>query len=152
MYLNLIIFLILNFIALGIGGNFTKKGVPSLWYKNLNKAPWTPPGWVFGVAWTLIMICFAFYMAYALESVENRNDLIILFGIQWVLNILWNPIFFKFHQILFGLIIIIALAIIVGVILIQYYNILQYKSFLIAPYFVWLLVATSLNTYTYFKN
>ena len=62
MVLRVIIFLVLNFAALGLGGLFTSKGVPSDWYQHLNKAPWTPPGWAFGFAWTLIMICFSFYM------------------------------------------------------------------------------------------
>lgn len=152
MYLKLIVFLVINFAALAIGGIFTRKGVPSLWYESLNKAPWTPPGWVFGVAWTIIMICFAIYMAYALEKIEEKNSLLLLFGIQWVLNVLWNPIFFKFHLMLGGLVIITALTIVVGYILVKHHNTLQYKSLLIAPYFLWLLVATSLNAYTYFKN
>lgn len=41
-----IIFLILNFAALAIGGLSTSSGVTSEWYNALNKAPWTPPGWV----------------------------------------------------------------------------------------------------------
>lgn len=57
-----LVFLVLNFTALGIGGFATGPGVASSWYQNLNQAPWTPPGWVFGVAWTTIMVCFTFYL------------------------------------------------------------------------------------------
>ena len=60
-----ILFLLINFTALAIGGFFTGKGVPSEWYINMNKAPWTPPGWVFGFAWTTIMTLFAIYMSFA---------------------------------------------------------------------------------------
>lgn len=63
MIARIALFLVLNFAALGIGGLFSGQGVPSDWYTGLNKAPWTPPGWVFGSAWTIIMICFAIYMA-----------------------------------------------------------------------------------------
>ena len=52
------LFLLLNFGALAIGSYFMNNGPQSNWYLTLNKAPWTPPGWVFGVAWTTIMICF----------------------------------------------------------------------------------------------
>jgi len=55
MIYRLITFLLLNFGALAVGGFFTGKGVPSYWYSDLIKAPWTPPGWVFGFAWTTIM-------------------------------------------------------------------------------------------------
>ena len=152
MLYRLVIFLVLNFAALGIGGKFTGKGVPSEWYQNLDKAPWTPPGWVFGVAWTTIMICLAFYMAFAWEIKTSRNLLIGLFVMQWILNVSWNPVFFKYHQILAGLIIISLLTVLVGYFLIFQISQLKLKSLLILPYFVWLLVATSLNVYIYLKN
>lgn len=149
---KLILFLILNFAALGIGGLFTSKGVSSIWYQNLNKAPWTPPGWVFGLAWTVIMFCFAFYMTYATEKLENWKTLVVLFAFQWVLNVSWNPVFFKFQNMGLGLVIIIALTLVVGFILFFYAAKLKYLSLLLAPYFIWLLIATSLNGYSFFKN
>jgi benzodiazapine receptor len=75
---RILLFLVVNFSALAIGGLFTGKGVPSDWYQNLNQAPWTRPGRVFGAAWTLIMICFAVYMAYLLSTNMNRNKVIFL--------------------------------------------------------------------------
>ena len=46
----LIIFLIINFGALGLGVLLMQNGPETDWYLQLNKAPWTPPGWVFGAA------------------------------------------------------------------------------------------------------
>jgi benzodiazapine receptor len=51
-----IFFLVLNFSALAIGSWLMNNGPITNWYMNLNQAPWTPPGWVFGIAWTTIMI------------------------------------------------------------------------------------------------
>ena len=147
-----IIFLILNFAALAIGSLFTKKEVASSWYQNLDKAPWTPPGWVFGAAWSLIMICFAFYMASVWKKTDDKAFLLILFSVQWFLNISWNPLFFKFHFVLGGLVVITVLTILIGYMLLKYYTTLQYKSLLIAPYLIWLLIATSLNAYILVKN
>ena len=152
MIIRVIIFLIINFAALGIGGLFTSKGVPSDWYINLNKAPWTPPGWVFGAAWTTIMIGFAFYMANLWPLTENKKIIISLFTIQLILNILWNPIFFQFHNVAFGLFVIIALTILIGFFFIYYYPVLKIKSALLIPYFLWLIIATSLNVYILIKN
>jgi len=50
MAIRLFLFLLINFAALALGGLATSDGVVSLWYQNLNQAPWTPPGWVFGAA------------------------------------------------------------------------------------------------------
>lgn len=152
MVYRLVIFLVLNFAALGIGGRFTGKGVPSEWYQNLDKAPWTPPGWVFGAAWTTIMICFAVYMTYAWDIKANRNLLLALFTVQWILNVSWNPVFFKYNQILAGLIIISLLTSLIGYFLFGQLSQLKIKTLLVLPYFLWLLVATSLNVYIYIRN
>ena len=152
MILRTIIFLVINFGALALGGLFTSKGVPSDWYNELAKAPWTPPGWVFGAAWTTIMICFSFYMAYLWPSAENKRMIIGLFLLQWILNVSWNPAFFYFHNITGGLIIIVSLTVLVGYFLIHYYPELRLKSALLLPYFLWLLIATSLNAYIQIYN
>jgi translocator protein len=152
MVYRILLFLLINFAALGIGGFFTGSGVTSEWYATLNKAPWTPPGWVFGAAWTFIMICFAFYMAYAVKTVEQTNWLMGLFIVQWILNVLWNPVFFSFHNALIGLIVISALTLLVGYFFFKYRLDLKYKSLLVLPYFIWLLIATSLNAYILVKN
>lgn len=152
MLIRTIIFLIINFAALGIGGIFTGKGVPSQWYQNLNKAPWTPPGWMFGAAWTFIMIALAFYMAYAWENIAKPNLLIVLFAIQWILNVSWNPLFFKYHEVMIALMVIAALTIVVAVILFLFFYNMKYWSLLLLPYLIWLIIATSLNAFILFKN
>ncbi|MDA9803977.1 tryptophan-rich sensory protein [Flavobacteriaceae bacterium] len=146
-----IFFLVLNFSALAIGSWLMNNGPITNWYMNLNQAPWTPPGWVFGIAWTTIMICFSVYMAYLFMEIFNIN-LILLYLTQLGLNISWNYIFFNQHAIGLGLFCIIALTIIVTLFLINYRKLLQFKSLLIVPYFLWLLIATSLNAYIYFYN
>jgi len=152
MILRLIIFLALNLGALAIGGLFTSKGVSSDWYVELQKAPWTPPGWVFGAAWTTIMICLSVYMAYLWPVSENRNLLIWLYVIQLILNIGWNPTFFYYHNISGGLILICGLTILIGFMLFFYFQELKLKSILIVPYFIWLIIATSLNGYIWLKT
>jgi len=152
MVFRLIIFLALNFGALAIGGIFTSKGVPSDWYIGLNKAPWTPPGWVFGAAWTTIMICFGLYMAYLLPVIEYKNLLVGLYIIQLILNIGWNPTFFYFNKILGGFLLISALTALIGFMLFYYWPELKLKSILLVPYLIWLLIATSLNAFILLKN
>ncbi|MCB0837082.1 MAG: tryptophan-rich sensory protein [Bacteroidetes bacterium] len=152
MYLRLAIFLVLNFGGLAIGGIFTGAGVTSQWYAELAKAPWTPPGWVFGASWTTIMICFSVYMAYAWENIDNRILLISLYVVQWILNVGWNPVFFYYHEVLWGLIIISALTVLVGYFFLGFTSEMKAKIWLMAPYFVWLVIATSLNAYVLFNN
>lgn len=153
--IKVLIFLLINFGALGIGGLFTAKAVNAEWYLSLNKAPWTPPGWVFGAAWTLIMICFSFYMAAILPALSSKEFKIVLllFSVQWVLNVIWNPVFFKYHQLALGLLIIICLTILVYYFLwYGFQHSSWYIALLVLPYAIWLSIATSLNAYAYWNN
>lgn len=147
-----ILFLVLNFSALGIGSYLMGGETQGAWYTSLNKAPWTPPGWVFGAAWTLIMLCFSFYMTHAWSSIDNKKFLLALFTFQWILNVAWNPIFFKFHQVSAGLLVIAALTILVGFFFLGFLSQLKWISLLVLPYFLWLVIATSLNAYILIRN
>lgn len=152
MVLRIILFLIINFGALGIGGLFTTNGVSSDWYTSLNKAPWTPPGWVFGAAWTAIMVCFSVYLAMLWPKAEHKSILVGLIVLQFILNVGWNPLFFHFNYVLLGLVTIGALTVLVGIFLFYYWPKLEIKSVLILPYFIWLIIATSLNAYILANN
>jgi translocator protein len=152
MILRFSLFLLINGLALSLGGLFTTAGVKSNWYMELLKAPWTPAGWVFGFAWTIIMICFAIYMTYAYKAIKGKVFLSVLFAIQLVLNISWNPLFFYFQNILAGLLTISALTFLIGWFLYKYREEMGAKGLLLLPYFVWLLIATSLNAYIWVYN
>lgn len=147
----LIIFLIINFSALGIGGLLMNNGPMTEWYINLNKAPWTPPGWVFGVTWTTIMICFSIYMMY-LYLKEDSTKVKTLFLTQLVLNISWNYVFFNQHLIGIGLVIISLLTLLTFYFLLNYSKKMSLKSILILPYSLWLCIATSLNAFILIYN
>lgn len=148
---TLVVFLIINFGALSIGSFLMDNGPQSQWYTQLNQAPWTPDGWVFGVAWTTIMICFSLYMAY-LYSAWPSKKVKVLFSIQVVLNVSWNYVFFNQQLIAIGLATIIALTIIVIAFFLTYLSDLKGKSILILPYIIWLCIATSLNLYILLYN
>jgi tryptophan-rich sensory protein len=152
MLVKTIIFLFINFAALGIGGWLMGSGVTDDWYRNVNKAPWTPPGWVFGFAWTAIMICFSIYLGKLWSLTDNKKLLIQLFVLQFILNVVWNPIFFRYNQVLLGLFVITALTLLIWWFLIIYAPQLKWFSILILPYAIWMLIATSLNAYIWLMN
>lgn len=145
------LFLVINFFALFLGNILMDNGPQNPWYINLNKAPWTPEGWVFGAAWTTIMFCFSFYMAFLINK-RFTKGVINLFSIQLVLNIIWSFIFFKLQFTILGLITITLLTLSVFYFLFNYFKILKLKSLLIVPYALWLIIATSLNFYIVFHN
>lgn len=151
MILRILLFLIINFGGLFIGGLFTGEGVPSDWYQNLNKAPWTPPGWVFGAAWTTIMICFSVYMAILWKKITLKN-LLYLYIAEFILNVIWNPLFFHFKWINVALLSISLLTILIIYMAVSLRVEMRYKTLLIFPYLIWLIIATSLNGYIVLYN
>ena len=151
MILRILLFLIINFSGLFIGGLFTGEGVPSDWYQNLNKAPWTPPGWVFGAAWTTIMICFSVYMAILWKKITLKN-LLYLYIAEFILNVIWNPLFFHFKWINVALLSISLLTILIIYMAVSLRVEMKYKTLLIFPYLIWLIIATSLNGYIVLCN
>ena len=118
----------------------------------LNKAPWTPPGWVFGMAWTVIMVCFSMFLNSAYSEVNNTKVLIGLFAFSWVLNVAWNPIFFYMHNLGLGMVVITSLTLLIAFMIYQYWPEMKLKTLLLLPYVLWLIIATSLNGYILANN
>ena len=121
-------------------------GPISEWYLNLNKAPWTPPGWVFGVAWTIIMICFSVYLGKFFLEQDNSKNRIVIF-IQFLLNVSWNYIFFNQQWVLFGLLNITLLTSLIFIYFFKLSDKVKNYKYLLLPYMIWLCIATSLNLY-----
>ena len=148
----LILFLTINFGGLAIGIWLMDGGATGGWYVGLNKAPWTPPGWVFGAAWTFIMLCFSWYLT---ELFDNRNSKFLwaLYGFQFILNVSWNWFFFNQHMVKAGFLVITLLTIVMIYYFITFRNDrIKYAKYLLLPYIIWLCIATSLNGYVLFNN
>ncbi|MDC1259260.1 tryptophan-rich sensory protein [Flavobacteriaceae bacterium] len=145
-YKRLLLFIVINFSALAIGTWLMNDGPRTAWYINLNQAPWSPPGWVFGVAWSSIMLLFSVYMAFLLQ-VYTSKKVMLLFSTQFVLNVFWNYLFFNQHLIFLGLLNIIFLTVLMFYFLVTFKRTLKNKSFYVLPYCLWLVLATSLNLY-----
>lgn len=147
-----VLFLVINFGGLGIGSWLMDNGPQSEWYTNLNQAPWTPPGWVFGVAWTAIMICFSIYLA-KLFCEQDSKFLRVLFAVQVFLNVFWNYLFFNQHLVGLGFLNISLLTLLVFYFFFKFrMDDMKRYSYLLLPYMIWLLIATSLNAYILINN
>jgi tryptophan-rich sensory protein len=146
-----ILFLVINFGGLAIGSWLMDNGPMSDWYVDLNQAPWTPPGWVFGVAWTTIMICFSIYLGKIFIQNYTTKKLFI-FIIQFILNVSWNFIFFNQHLVTLALITIVLLTSLLFIYFFKLSNKVGNYKYLLLPYTIWLCIATSLNLYVLIHN
>jgi tryptophan-rich sensory protein len=83
---------------------------------------------------------------------QDKKKTLILYSIQWVLNVSWNPIFFYFHQNLLGLVDITLLLLAITLMGTSTLRTMRFHSLWILPYVLWLAIATSLNAYILFFN
>jgi tryptophan-rich sensory protein len=82
-------------------------------------------------------------------SKESRKQIAMLFLLQWILNVSWNPVFFHFHWMGLGLAVILLLETIVIIKHLKFSKQSIVLHFLIVPYIIWLVIAFSLNAFAW---
>lgn len=134
------IFLAACFAAGATGGLFP----PGAWYRALNKPSWTPPDWLFPVAWTTLYLCIA--AAGARAAVSDANGLAMaLWSLQIALNALWTPVFFGLRRIRLGMAVLGCLWVAVAAAMIALWQVDRIAGLLFAPYLLWVTIAGALN-------
>ena len=160
---NLIFCSIACLIAIGLGGIFQ----PGEWYTQINIAPWSPPNYVFPIVWSILYVCIAI----AGWRIFNQGTFLLkaLWASQLVLNALWSWMFFGEHWVLIAFIDIVIIITLVSTLIVKCWsssalhhrapdrensqkNSLRLCSYLLIPYVVWLLIASSLNLYILWAN
>tara|TARA_B100000508_G_scaffold141079_1_gene146070 strand:+ start:43696 stop:44109 length:414 start_codon:yes stop_codon:yes gene_type:complete len=124
------------------------------WYAELNKPSFTPPNWLFGPAWTVLYILIggSFGIIWQVAA-KGRYPIIvkfakrglILFGIHFLLNLAWTPVFFGLHNPGLGLVVIVALLIFIILLIRHFFRLDRVAAFLMIPYLLWVAFATTLN-------
>lgn len=116
------------------------------WYANLNKPSWNPPNWLFGPVWTTLYILMGISFALVWHSSHaRRNQAMLIFAIQFILNLAWTFIFFNQHQLQWAFAEIIALWIMILVNIIVFFRINRAAGLLLLPYLAWVSFAAFLN-------
>jgi len=129
-------------------GLLTKMSIPT-WYVFLNKSPFTPPNFLFGIAWTILYICIA--VSGWLIWHKQLTNLKHLFVLQLILNWVWTPLFFTYHLTGLSFICIAFICFLVSFLLYKAYF-FKPVFWLLLPYFLWLLFAYHLNFYVWLYN
>jgi benzodiazapine receptor len=138
-------------LSLGFVSGYRGNAGGSLWYAQLNKPSFNPPGWIFGPVWTILYICMGIALVKIWKQKSSQAVSLFLFTVQLVLNIIWTPIFFACNQIGLALSIIIALWLsLLGLL----FSVLQNRVafLLLLPYFLWVSFALILNYSLFLLN
>ena len=150
----LVLSLALVFAVAALGGAASTSGLRE-WYDDLDKAPWNPPGWVFGPAWTVLYVLMAIAAwLVARTGVDQRavQIALVLYLAQLALNLGWSLLFFGARAPGWALVDIVVLVVLVAVTAVAFWRIDATAGWLLVPYLAWLLFATSLNVWVVARN
>lgn len=117
---------------------------PGEWYVGLTKPGFTPPNWVFPVAWTYLYVSVA-YAAARVAGVEGAQIALALFAVQIALNTLWTPVFFGAHRLGLGMAVLACLWVAVAAMMLAFFQLDLIAGLLVIPYLAWLSLAGALN-------
>ena len=118
------------------------------WYQDLRKPSWQPPDWLFGPAWTVIYALAALSAATAWAAARDRmheSGIIVLFGLNALLNLFWSQLFFGLRRPDWALAELVLLWISVLVLIVVLRPISRTASWLLVPYLAWVTFAGLLN-------
>lgn len=162
----------------GVVGSFYTDPQINGWYAALKKPFFNPPEWVFGPVWTALFILMgvSLYLVWS-ENFKIKNEInkspeklwnkwsekfwngpwqkiniILIFVIQLLLNILWSIIFFGLQDFRVAFIEIITLWIATAYLVINFYRVSKWASYLLLPYILWISFAGILNLMIWLMN
>lgn len=132
-------------IVAGIGGFLTETGP---WYRSLRNPAWKPPDWAFGPVWMIILGCAAFSAAYAWEAAPDmpaKTSILLAFGLNGLLNIFWNVLFFSFRRPdwAFYEVGFLWLSVLAALLVVAPFSV--WAAQLMIPYLIWVAIAALLN-------
>ena len=143
-------------IPLLVGGlaSFLTRGGMGV-FMQLNQPPLSPPGWVFGVVWTILYILMGVSCYLVIQSgveEEEINKALSVYVYQLIVNFLWPTFFFNFGWFFFAFLWLVLLWVLVFIMIRRFYNISKLAGILQIPYLIWLTFAAYLNLGVWFLN
>lgn len=123
------------------------------WYRMLRKPSWTPPNRLFPIAWTILyfMIGLVGWQIWETPG-EGTRLLLIIWGVQLLLNAVWSYIFFGRKQIGLALADIALLWLAIVAFILLAWDVNRVAAWLFAPYLLWVSYAAALNAAILTRN
>ena len=132
-YKKLILYIAIPLLLGGIVGFITSK--ESTNYNGI------VDGWVFPIVWSILYIL----MGISSYIVRNNKELMSIYKVNLVINLLWPIIFFTLNFKVFGFFWILLLILVFGYMMYKFYNKNKISAYLLIPYLLWLIFASILN-------
>lgn len=147
MYPFFVIIPLISFVTIMLGSWFVEGGME--WYRTLLLPPWTPSGWVIGLAWSTIFLLATLSALNAWMTIRHGSRrfqaIIALFLLNAILNAFWSHLFFLQHQIGAAVLESASLDATVLALIVLLWPVARSSALLLVPYAVWTTFATYLT-------
>jgi len=147
-YGALIVFLVL---VMGGGALIGTVTAPGEWYAGLAKPAFNPPNWVFAPVWTLLYVMIALAGWRTWERERSRPAMSVWVA-QFLLNLIWSPVFFGAQMLGAALIIILLMLALILTFIALSWREDNVAAWLFVPYAAWVGFATLLNASIWWLN
>lgn len=137
---SLLAFLALVALAAVSGSQFS----PGPWYDALTKPSWTPPKWLFPVAWTVLYIMIAI-AGWRVWKAEGVGAALAVWAVGLILNAAWSWIMFGERQIGWALVDLVGMWLSIVAFIALAWPVDRTAALLFLPYLVWVSYAGALN-------
>ena len=121
-------------------------------YNTLNKPSLSPPGFLFGIVWTILNILMG--ISYGILDTRNIADENVnrAYYLQLIVNLIWPILFFVLKARLLSSIWIVLLLILIIYMIVMFNKKNKLAAYLQIPYLIWTAFATYLNIGVYLLN
>lgn len=143
----LIVSLVIVYAVAFIGSFFTSPATDTSWYESI-KPSITPPNWVFPIVWNVLFFLIGLSLYFSWINAKKKNvkkKIVIVFAINFALNILWSALYFGLKNPSASFIEIIFLELSIMSTIYVTYKIERKAAYLLVPYLVWVSFAAVLN-------
>jgi benzodiazapine receptor len=150
----LLVLCVLSVLGIGFLSGFATMESVNGWYITLEKPFFNPPNYLFGPVWTILyfLIGISIFLILKLPASKEKNNAILYFCIQLLLNFCWSFIFFYFKFLGIALLEIIVLWIFILLMIIQFKKVKPVSAYLQIPYLIWVTFALVLNASIFYLN
>lgn len=124
-------------------------------YGQMRQPPFSPPGWLFPVVWTILYLLMGYASYRVLTSDRDEDEIrraLRLYGAQLAVNFLWPLVFFGLEWYLASFVVLLALWALVFLTIRAFSDIDERSGDLLLPYILWITFAGYLNAGVYLLN
>lgn len=141
-------------VAVGLLAAFLTRDSMDI-YQSIVKPKLAPPGILFPIVWTVLYVLMGIGSVLIYNSDVNKNDknqALILYGLQLAVNFFWSILFFNQRAFLASLLWLILLWILIIAMILSFKKINKTAAWLQIPYLLWVTFAGYLNLMIYLLN